>query len=73
MRKHILLGVIKAKISLSLKTEFGAQNQYRHVIYASIGNFRWSKKKYAFGGQRGENEPLEPKKRNFGPKLSTVV
>jgi hypothetical protein len=23
--------------------------------------FKWSKKKYTFGGQRGENKPSEPK------------
>jgi hypothetical protein len=60
-RKYILLGVKKSKISLqSPKTEFGAQNQYGHVTY-SIGNFTWSKKKYSFGGRKGENKPSEPK------------
>jgi hypothetical protein len=38
--------VKKAKIGpQSPKTEFGAQNQYGRVIYPSIGNFTWSKKK----------------------------
>jgi hypothetical protein len=46
---------------LSPKTVFGAQNQYGRVIYPSIGNFTWSKKKYIFGGQKGENQPSEPK------------
>jgi hypothetical protein len=31
----------------------------------SIGNFIWSRKKYAFGGQKGENKPSEPKNRNW--------
>jgi hypothetical protein len=42
-------------------TEFGAQNQYGRVTYPSIGNFTWSKKKYIFGGQKGENKASEPK------------
>jgi hypothetical protein len=55
-------GVKKAQIGpQSPKTEFGAQNQYRRVLYPSIGKFTWSKKKYAFGGQKGENKPTEPK------------
>jgi hypothetical protein len=63
------LGVKKAKIGLqSPKTEFGAQNQYGSVIYTSIGNFTWSKKKYTFGGQKGENRPLEPKNGIWGLK-----
>jgi hypothetical protein len=62
MKKYILLGVKNAKMSLqSPKTEFGAQNQYGRVIYPSIGNFTWSKKKYTFGGQKGENRLTEPK------------
>jgi hypothetical protein len=64
VRKNILLGVQKAKISLpSPKTEFGAQNQYARVIYpsTSIENFTCSKKKYTFGGQIGKNKPSEPK------------
>jgi hypothetical protein len=36
--------------------EFGLQNQYGRVIYPSIGNFIWSRKKYTFGGQKGEGE-----------------
>jgi hypothetical protein len=31
------------------------------VIYPSIGNFIWSRKKYTFGGQKGENKQSEPK------------
>jgi hypothetical protein len=31
------------------------------VIYPSIGKVAWSKKKYAFGVQNGENNPSEPK------------
>jgi hypothetical protein len=27
-------------------------NQYGRVIYPSIGNFTWSKKKYNFGGEK---------------------
>jgi hypothetical protein len=68
-RKYILLRGQKAKIGLqSPKTEFGAQNQYGHVICPSIGNFTWSKKKYTFGGQKGENRPPEPKNGIWGPK-----
>jgi hypothetical protein len=53
--KYTLLGVKKAKIGpQSSKTEFGFQNQYGRVIYSLIGNFTWSKKKYAFGGQKGK-------------------
>jgi hypothetical protein len=53
--------VRKAKIGFqSLKTEFGAQNQYVRVIYPSIGNFTWNIKKHTLGGQKGENKPPEP-------------
>jgi hypothetical protein len=53
----MLLGVKKVQIGpQSPITEFGAQNQYGRVIYPSIGNFTWSKKKYAFGGQKGKNK-----------------
>jgi hypothetical protein len=40
------------------------------VTYLSIGNFIWNKKKYTYGGQNGENKPLEPKtsKINFRTK-----
>jgi hypothetical protein len=62
VRKNILLGVKKAKIgSQSPKMEFGAQNQYGRVTCPSIGNFTWSKKKYTFGGQKGEKRLPEPK------------
>jgi hypothetical protein len=44
----------------SPKTEF--------VIFPSIGNFTCSKKKYYFGGQKGENKPSEPKNGIWGPK-----
>jgi hypothetical protein len=68
-RKNVLLGVKKAKISFqSPKAEFGAQNQYGRVIYPSIGNFTWSKKKCSFGGQKGENKLSEPKNEIWGPK-----
>jgi hypothetical protein len=60
-RKNILLGVKKAKISVqSPIMEFGAQKQYGRVI-SSFGYFTWSKKKYTFGGRKGENKPSEPK------------
>jgi hypothetical protein len=69
VRKNILLGVEKVKMSLqSPKTEFGAQNQYGRVIYPSIGNITWIMKKYTFGGQKGQNRPLKPKNRNWGLK-----
>jgi hypothetical protein len=45
---------------LSRKTELGAQNQYGRVIYPSIGNFTWSKKKYTIQGQKSKNKPPEP-------------
>jgi hypothetical protein len=68
-RKNILLGVKKAKIGpQSPKTEFGAQNQYGRVIYPWIASFTWSKKKYTFGGQKGENRLPEPKNGIWGPK-----
>jgi hypothetical protein len=54
----------------SPKTEFGAQNQYDRVTYPSIGSFTWSKKKHTFGGQKGENKPLEPK--NGPKKIKTI-
>jgi hypothetical protein len=58
------MGVKKAKISLqSSNTEFGAQNQYGRVIYPSIGNFTCGKKKYTYGGQKGENKSSEAKNR----------
>jgi hypothetical protein len=41
----------------------GLQNQYGRVIYPSIGNFIWSKKRHTSGGQKRENKPLEPKNR----------
>jgi hypothetical protein len=57
------------KISLHRpKTEFGQQNQYERVTYPSIGNFTWNKKKYAFGGQKDENMPLELKNGTKAPK-----
>jgi hypothetical protein len=58
----MLLGVEKAKKSpQSPKTEFGAKKHYGRVIYPSIGNFTWIKKKYTFRGQKDENMPAEPK------------
>jgi hypothetical protein len=58
-RKYILLWVKKTKICpQSPKTEFGAQNQYGRVMYPSIGNFTWSKKKYNFGGRKGEHKTI---------------
>jgi hypothetical protein len=55
------LGVKKAQIGpQSPKTEFGAKNQYGRVIYPSIENFTWSKKKYTFGGPKGKNKVSEP-------------
>jgi hypothetical protein len=49
----------------SPETEFGAQNQYGRVtVDPSIENFTWSKKKYTFGGQNGENKPLEQRSAN---------
>jgi hypothetical protein len=63
------LGVKKAKIGpQSPKTEFGAQNQYGRVIHLSIGNFTCIKKKYTFGGQKGEHRPPELKNGIRGPK-----
>jgi hypothetical protein len=62
VRKIIILGVKKAAKSLkSPKTEFGAQNQYGRVTYPSIGSFTWSKKKYTFEIQKGENKTSELK------------
>jgi hypothetical protein len=49
--------------------EFGALNQYERETYPSIGNFTWNKKKYAFGGQKGENKSLEPKNGTQAPKI----
>jgi hypothetical protein len=37
------------------------------MIYLSIGNFTWSKKKYTFGGVKGDNMP-EPTNGTWGPK-----
>jgi hypothetical protein len=48
--------------------EFGAQNQYGRVTCPSIGNFTWSKKKYTFGGQKGENRLPESKNGIWGPR-----
>jgi hypothetical protein len=44
------------------------QNQYGHVIYPSIGNFTWSKKKYTFGSQKDENKLSDPKNGIWAPK-----
>jgi hypothetical protein len=52
----------------SPKTEFGLQNKYGRVIDPSIGNFIWSKKKYTLEGQKGKNEPSEPKNGIWAPK-----
>jgi hypothetical protein len=49
----------------SPKPEFGLQNQCGRVIHPSIGNYIWSKKKYTFGGQQGENNP-QTLKTEFG-------
>jgi hypothetical protein len=42
------------------------------MIYRSIGSFIWSRKKYTFEGQKGENKPSKPKKRNLGSKINMV-
>jgi hypothetical protein len=52
----------------SPKSEFGFQNHNGRVIYPSIGNLKWSKKKYTFGGEKCENRPLEPKNGIWAPK-----
>jgi 5-hydroxyisourate hydrolase-like protein (transthyretin family) len=70
-KKKILFGVKKVKISLqSTKTEFGAQNKYGRVIYPSIENFTCSKKKYTFGGQKGEY--FRAQKQNFNLKILEI-
>jgi hypothetical protein len=59
-QKNKLWGVKKAKISIqSLKTEFGALNQYGRVTYPSFGNFTFSKKKCTMQGRKSENKPSE--------------
>jgi hypothetical protein len=55
-------------VKMSPKTEFGLQNQYYRVTYPSIENFVWSKNKYTFRGQKGENKPSEPKNGIWAPK-----
>jgi hypothetical protein len=45
----------------SLKTGFGAQNQYGGVIYPSTGNFVFMKKIHPFRVEKGENKPSVPK------------
>jgi hypothetical protein len=61
--------VKKVKITGQSPTrEFGAQNQNGRVTYPSIGNFTWSKKKYIFGGQKGENKASEPKNGTWASK-----
>jgi hypothetical protein len=73
-RKYILLGFKKANIGLqSPKTEFGAQNQYGRVIYPSIGNFTWSKKKYTFGGQKVKNRPQNQYGRVIYPSIGNFT
>jgi hypothetical protein len=50
------------EISLqSPTTEFGAQNQYGRVIYPSIGNFTWSKKKLLLGIKKAKISLQSPK------------
>jgi hypothetical protein len=69
IRKYVLLGVKQAKIGSQIpNAEFGAQNQYDHVIYSSIGNFIWTKKKYTVEGHKGENKPSVPTSRIWSPK-----
>jgi hypothetical protein len=50
------------------KTEFGLQNHYGRVIYPTIENFIRSKKKYTFGGQKGDSKISEPKNGIWAPK-----
>jgi hypothetical protein len=58
---NICLWVKNVNISTkSSKTEFGLQNRFGLVIYPSIGNYIWSKKKYTLGGQKGKKKPSEP-------------
>jgi hypothetical protein len=62
-------GIKHLKISpQSPKIEFMAQNQYDRVIYLSIGNFTWSKKKYTFGVHKLINKLSAPKNRIWRPK-----
>jgi hypothetical protein len=62
------LGVKKAIIGLqSPKTAFEAQNHYGRMIYPSIGNFTWSKKKYTFEGPKGKNKVSEPENGTQAP------
>jgi hypothetical protein len=56
---------------LDPKNGIWGPKSYGRVIYPSIWNFVWSKKKFTFGGQKGEN--LRARKRNLGPKTSMVV
>jgi hypothetical protein len=65
-RKYKYLGVKTATIRN--KTKFGTQNQYGRVIYPSIGNFKWSKKKYTFEGKKCGNKLLEPKNGIWSPE-----
>jgi hypothetical protein len=44
--------------------EFGYQNQLGRVIYPAFCSFTCSKKKYTYGGQKGENKP--PEETEFG-------
>jgi hypothetical protein len=41
--------------------EFGAQNQCNRVIYPSIENFKWSKKKYNLRVKKLKKKSSEPK------------
>jgi hypothetical protein len=54
--KYSAFLVLKTKLYQSPKIKYWAQNQYDRVIHPSIENFTWSKKKYTFRGQKGENK-----------------
>jgi hypothetical protein len=43
------------------------------VIYPSIWNFTWSKKKHTFAGQKGKNKPSEPKNGTWAPKIQKYM
>jgi hypothetical protein len=55
----------------SPKTEFDFQNQHGRVIYLSLENFTWSKKKYYFVAQNDGKSPQSPKT-EFGPQISMI-
>jgi hypothetical protein len=54
---------VEQKKKLFKAQKFGLQNQYGCVIYPSIRNFIWSKKKHTFEGKKTEKHTVSDLKK----------